>query len=92
MFMIAAGTDGTIRDVGQSVGFGYLLGTLVTPKNDVSLEMQIGKFRLQIDFSWNAQKIAAEPVEISLLFSKIHHLQNLVKPKPKSKPKTSPAL
>jgi hypothetical protein len=48
--MIAAGNDRTIRDVGQSVAFGdktfevlkelVYLGSLVTPKNDVSLEIQ----------------------------------------------------
>ena len=49
-YMIAAGTDRTIRDVGQSVAFGdktfevvkefVYLGSLVTPNNDVSLEIQ----------------------------------------------------
>jgi hypothetical protein len=48
--MIAAGNDKTIRDVGQSVAFGdktfevviefVYLGYLVTPNNDVSLEIQ----------------------------------------------------
>ena len=49
-YMIAAGTDRRIRDVGRSVAFGYktfevikefvYLGSLVTPNNDVSLEIQ----------------------------------------------------
>jgi hypothetical protein len=48
--MIAAGNDKTIRDVGQSVAFGdkhfevakecVYLGSLMTPTNDVSLEIQ----------------------------------------------------
>jgi hypothetical protein len=49
-YMIAVGNDRTIRDVGQSVAigekhfqvvkeFGYL-GSLLTPTNDVSLEIQ----------------------------------------------------
>ena len=49
-YMIAAGTDRTIRDVGRGVAFGdkkfevvkefVYLGSLVTPNNDVSLEIQ----------------------------------------------------
>jgi hypothetical protein len=48
--MTAAGNDRTIRDVGQDVAFGdkalevakefVYLGSLVTPINDVSLEIQ----------------------------------------------------
>jgi hypothetical protein len=49
-YMIAAGNDRTIHDVGQSVAFGdkifevvkefVYLGSLVTPNNNVSLEIQ----------------------------------------------------
>jgi Reverse transcriptase (RNA-dependent DNA polymerase) len=49
-YMIAAGSERTIRNVGQSVAFGdktfevvkelVYLGSLVTPNNDVSLEIQ----------------------------------------------------
>jgi hypothetical protein len=49
-YMIAARNDRTIRDVGQSVAIGdkhfevvkkfVYLGSLVTPTNDVSLEIQ----------------------------------------------------
>jgi hypothetical protein len=56
--MIAAGNNRTIRDVGQSVAFGdktfevvkefVYLGSLVTPNNGVSLEIQR---RLKIDAS-----------------------------------------
>jgi hypothetical protein len=42
--MIAARNDRTIRDVGQSVAIGdkecVYLGSLMTPTNDVSLEIQ----------------------------------------------------
>jgi hypothetical protein len=48
--MIAARNDGTIRDVGQSVAIGdrhfevvkefVYLGSLMTPTNDVCLEIQ----------------------------------------------------
>jgi hypothetical protein len=49
-YMLAAGNDRTIRDVGQSVAIGdkhfevvkefVYLGSLMTPTNDVSLEIQ----------------------------------------------------
>jgi hypothetical protein len=49
-YMIAARNDKTIRDVGQSMAIGgthfevvkefVYLGSLITPTNDVSLEIQ----------------------------------------------------
>jgi Reverse transcriptase (RNA-dependent DNA polymerase) len=70
--MIAAGNERTIRDVGQSVAFGdktfevvkefVYLGSLVTPNNGVSPEIQ------------SKQAIA---VEASFTSKKIHHLQDL---------------
>jgi hypothetical protein len=41
-YMVAAWNDMTIRDVGQSVAIGdkHFEGSLMTPTNDVSLEIQ----------------------------------------------------
>jgi F0F1-type ATP synthase alpha subunit len=80
-YMIAAGNKRTIRDVGQSVAFGdktfevikefVYLGSLVTPKNDVSLDIQI-----------RIQTAEENPVEASFTSNKIHHLQDLDPPGP----------
>jgi hypothetical protein len=75
--MIAVRNDRTILDVGQSVTIGdkhfevvkecVYLGSLITPTNDVSLEIR------------TAQTSSVEP---PFAPDKIHHSQNLDSPSP----------
>jgi hypothetical protein len=81
----AARNDRTIRAVGQSVAIGdkhfevvkefLYLRSLMTPTNDVSLEVQR---RIQV-LLWTAQTSAVDP---PFTLDKIHHSQDLEPPSP----------
>jgi hypothetical protein len=84
-YMIAARNDTTIRDVGQSVTIGdkdfeivkefVYLETLMTPTNDVSLEIQR---RIQTLVLFRTAQTSA--VELPFTPGKIHHSQYLDPP------------
>jgi hypothetical protein len=85
-YIIAARNDGTIRDVGQSVAIGdkhfevvkefVYLGSLMTPTNDVSLEIQQ---RIQTANIRTAQTSAIEP---PFTPDRIHYSEDLDPPSP----------
>jgi hypothetical protein len=89
--VIEAQSDRTIRDVGQSVAIGdkdfevveefVYLGSLMTPTNDVSLEIQrrIQTAKSKEVLLWTAQTSAVEPFFTPV---KIHHSQDLDPPSP----------
>jgi hypothetical protein len=89
-YMIAARNDRTIRDVGQSVAIGdkhfavvkkfVYLGSLMTPTNDVSLEIQRRiQYANRCFFGLRKHASAVKP---SFTPDKIHHSQDLNPPRP----------